>query len=325
MNDRIGALEPMLSAGDFGQIRAFAAVAEARSFTRAAERLGVSSQALSQTVRALEERLGVRLLNRTTRSVAPTEAGEEMLRQVGPAIADLGGALARARSRRGSPSGTVRVHSFRIAADLFLAPALRTLAERCPGVVLDVTLDDHVVDLVAGGFDAALRIGEAIEQDLRSLRLGPDLRQVAVASPDYLARHGRPEHPHDLIRHRCIGWRWPGREQPYRWEFQENGRWFEVAVAGPLIVNSRDFAVRAAVEGVGIAFAIEEAVASHVAASRLVPLLQAWSPRFPGFFLCYPAQRQMAPALRAVIDVLRATVRALDAKEDASCNPDAAY
>ena len=297
-------MDQIPSAGDFGQLRAFAAVAEALSFSRAAERLGVTPQALSQTVRALEDRVGVSLLNRTTRSVSLTEAGETLYRDVTPAITGLADALESAHSRRGTLAGTVRLHSFRIAADLFLLPALRRLGERCPDVVVDVTLDDHVVDVVAGGYDAALRIGETVERDMVAARLGPDLRQVAVASPAYLARHGAPEHPRDLLRHRCIGWRWPGRSQPYRWEFREDGRWFEVAVTGPLVVSGRDFAVAAAVEGVGVAFAIEEAVAPYVTVGRLVPLLQGWSAPFPGFFLCYPAQRRMAPALRAVIDAI---------------------
>lgn len=299
----------MFSPRDFGRIRAFVAVSETLSFTRAAERLGVSSQALSQTVRALEEQVGQRLLNRTTRNVSLTEAGEELLRHVGPAIDSLGTALKLARSRGDRPSGTVRLHSFRIAADLFIAPALHFLHERCPEVVLDVTLDDHVVDVVAGRYDAALRIGQVIERDMIAARLGPELRQLAVASPAYIVRHGAPEHPGDLVRHRCIGWRWPGRDQPYRWEFRDGERWFEVAVAGPLIVNSRDFAIAAAADGVGIAFAIEEAVAPHIAAGRLVPLLEAWSAPFPGFFLCYTRQRHMAPALRAVIDAILTTSR----------------
>ena len=295
--------------GDFGQLRAFAAVAQALSFTRAADRLGVTPQALSQTVRALEESIGLRLLHRTTRRVSLTEAGEDLFRRVGPAIEDLGAAVDQVRQRRGRPSGIVRLHSFRIAADLFIAPALRALSERCPDVVLDLTLDDEVVDVVAGRYDAALRVGETVERDMVAVRLGPDLRQVAVAAPEYLARHGSPAHPRDLVHHRCIGWRWPGREGPYRWEFWQDGRWFEVAVSGPLVVDSRDFAVAAALEGVGIAFAVEQAVAPHVAAGRLVPVLEAWSAPFPGFFLCYPAQRQMAPALRAVIDAIVAGSR----------------
>ena len=295
--------------GDFGQLRAFAAVAQALSFTRAADRLGVTPQAVSQTVRALEESIGLRLLHRTTRHVSLTEAGEDLFRRVGPAIEGLGAAVDQVRQRRGRPSGIVRLHSFRIAADLFIAPALRALSERCPDVVLDLTLDDEVVDVVAGRYDAALRVGETVERDMVAVRLGPDLRQVAVAAPDYLARHGSPTHPRDLVHHRCIGWRWPGREGPYRWEFWQDGRWFEVAVSGPLVVDSRDFAVAAALEGMGIAFAVEQAVAPHVAAGRLVPVLEAWSAPFPGFFLCYPAQRQMAPALRAVIDAIVAGSR----------------
>ena len=303
--------------GDFGQLRAFVAVAEARSFTRAADRLGVTPQALSQTVRSLEERVGVRLLHRTTRSVSLTEAGADLLREVGPALDRLDEALAQTRGRHGRPSGTVRLHSFRIAADLFVAPALRTLSEDCPDVVLDVTLDDRVVDVVTGRYDAALRVAETVERDMVAVRLGPDLRQVAVASPDYLGRHGTPEHPRDLVHHRCIGWRWPGHDGPYRWEFGEDGRWFEVAVAGPVVANDREFTVTAALAGVGIAFAVEEAAARHVMAGRLVPLLQAWSAPFPGFFLCYPAQRQMAPALRAVIDAIVAASR-----EGIACTPD---
>ncbi len=295
--------------GDFGQLRAFAAVAEALSFTRAADRLGVTPQALSQAVRSLEECVGLRLLHRTTRSVSLTEAGADLLREVGPALDGLDAALEHVRGRRGRPSGTVRLHSFRIAADLFVAPALRALSERCPDVVLDVTLDDRVVDVVAGRYDAALRVGETVERDMMAVRLGPELRQVAVAAPDYLARHGTPEHPRDLVRHRCIGWRWPGHDGLYRWEFGEDGRWFEVSVSGPVVANDREFAVTAALESVGIAFAIEEAVARHVGAGRLVPLLQAWSAPFPGFFLCYPAQRQMAPALRVVIDAIVAASR----------------
>ena len=246
----------------------------------------------------------MRLLHRTTRSVSLTEAGTDLLREVGPAMNGLDAALEQARGRRGRPSGIVRLHSFRIAATLFVAPALRNLAETYPGLVLDVTLDDRVVDVVAGRYDAALRVGELVERDMVAVRLGPELRQVAVASPEYLKRHGTPEHPRDLVRHRCVGWRWPGHDGPYRWEFGEDGRWFEVAIAGPLVANDREFAVTAALESIGIAFAIEEAVLPHVAAGRLMPLLQRWSAPFSSFVLCYPAQRQMAPALRAVIDAI---------------------
>jgi DNA-binding transcriptional LysR family regulator len=187
---------------------------------------------------------------------------------------------------------------------------LRPFHDAYPDVVLDITLDDEVVDIVAGGYDAAIRIGEVIEQDMVAIKLGPDLRQVAVASPDYLARRGTPEHPHDLASHCCIGWRWPGHETPYKWEFQENGKWFEVAVAGPVIANLKDFGLQAAIDGLGIAFATELMILPHVAAGRLVPLLERWSAPFPGYFLCYPAQRQMAAPLRAFIDSVRSRARA---------------
>lgn len=303
----------LLSAGDFNQLRAFVAVAAALNFSRAAESLGVSSSALSQTVRALEERVGVSLFNRTTRSVSLTQAGAQLLERVRPAVEALTQALGEARERRADPAGTVRIHCFRTAAELYLAPILRGFGDAYPQVVLDVTLDDAVVDIVAEGYDLALRLGEVIDKDLIALKLGPELRQVAVASPGYLARHGTPAHPRDLLGHRCIGWRWPGQKTPHKWEFMENGKWFDVAVGGPLISNLKGFGVQAAIDGVGIAFASEPLVAPHIAAGRLVALLETWSAPFPGYYLCYPAQRQMAPPLRAVIDAIRDGARADDA------------
>ncbi len=298
-------LTPLLSGGDYTQLRAFVAVAEVLSFSRAAELLGVSPSALSQLVRSFEEHVGVRLLNRTTRSVALTEAGENLLQRVRPAVAELSEALGQVRRYRERPSGTVRVHAFRSAAERYLEPVLARFAHDYPDVVLDITLDDQVVDVVAGGYDAAIRIGEVIERDLIAVRLGPDMRQIAVASPAYLEAHGRPGHPRELVRHRCIRWRWPGHSTPYAWEFFEGNAWFEVAVDGPLIVNDKALSLRAALLGVGIAFLVEDTARPYVRSGRLVPLLEAWSAPFPGLFLCYPQQRQMAPALRAFIDTLR--------------------
>ena len=295
----------MLSASDFGQLRAFVAVGEELSFSRAAAALGVSPSALSQMVRGFEERVGLRLLNRTTRSVSLTAAGEALLQRVRPALTDLGAAVEGVRRSRERPAGRVRVHAFRVAANRFLAPMLRSFSDAYPDVVLDVTLDDAVVDMVKGGYDAAIRVGEVIERDMIAVRLGPDLRQVVVASPDYLARHGAPASPGDLKHHRCIRWHWPGHATPYNWEFWQDGRWFDVAVDGPLIVNSRDLERQAALAGIGLAFVVEQMVAPMIADGQLVPLLQQWSAPFPGFFLCYPEQRQMAPALRAFIDQVR--------------------
>jgi DNA-binding transcriptional LysR family regulator len=301
--------KPLLSTTDFGQLRAFAAVAEALNFSRAAEKLGVSSSALSQMVRALEERVGIRLLHRNTRSVSLTEAGDQLFQRIKPALRELGVAIGQTSELRAHPAGVVRIHCFRQAADSYLKPLLRPFHDAYPEVVLDLTLDDEVVDIVAGSYDAAIRLGEVIEQDMVAIKLGPDLRQIAVASPDYLARRGTPNHPHDLASHSCILWRWPGHETPYRWEFQENGKWFEVAVDGPVITNLKDFGLQAAIDGVGIAFNTEQMIAPHVAAGRLVTLLEPWSAPFPGYYLCYPAQRQMAPPLRAFIDAVRSIAR----------------
>jgi DNA-binding transcriptional LysR family regulator len=303
-------MDPLLSTTDFGQLRAFVAVAEALNFTRAAEKLGVSSSALSQLVRSLEERVGVRLLHRNTRSVSLTEAGDRLFQRVKPAVEELGAALGQTSHLREQPVGLVRIHCFRTAADLYVRPILRSFHETYPDVVLDITVDDEVVDVVEGRFDAAIRIGEVIEKDMVAVRLGPDLRQVAVASPDYLARRGSPQHPRDLLSHQCIGWRWPGHERPYKWEFQENGQWFEVAVEGPIIANSKEFCLQAALDGVGIAFPTDQLSAPHVVAGRLVRLLERWSAPFPGFHLCFPAQRQMAPPLRAFIDAVRSKAAA---------------
>ena len=297
----------MIQTSDFGALRAFATVAKLSSFSRAAERVGVSSSALSQTVRGLEERVGARLLHRTTRSVSLTEAGAALLAQVQPALAALEDAFDGLRRVGRGPSGTVRVHCFRMAADLFVAPILGRFNADCPDVVLDLTVDDAVVDLVDNGFDLGIRVGELIERDMVAVRLGGDLRQIAVASPAYLAEHEMPQTPADLLRHRCIRWRWPGQAASYAWEFRApDGRWFSVTVDGPLIASSREIGLRAALDGVGIAFVKDGSVADEIAQGRLVPLLERWSAPFPGFFLCYPQQRHMAPAVRAFIDQLRA-------------------
>ena len=242
----LGAVDATLSGGDFAHLRAFVAVGQALSFTRAAEALGVTPSALSQIVRTFEDRIGVRLLNRTTRSVSLTEAGENLLRRVAPAVAELSQAVGQARLYQERPSGTVRVHAFRSAAELYIQPILPVFRRAFPKVVLDITIDDEVVDTVAAGFDAAIRIGEVIERDMIAVPLGAPLRQVPVAAPSYIAERGVPAHPRDLLAHDCIRWRWPGRTQPYRWEFFEDGDWFEVEVDGPLIVNSKEMALQAA-------------------------------------------------------------------------------
>lgn len=294
----------MLHPSDYGVLRAFAAVADQRSFSRAAELLGVSPSALSQAIRGLEERVGTRLLHRTTRNVAPTEAGERLLAGVRPALEGLATAFDGARRDGASPAGTVRIHCFHAAAEQFVCPILAKLTRDYPRIVLDITVDDTVVDLVEGGFDAAIRLGEVIEHDMVVLPLGGEIRQVAIAAPAYLARHGTPEEPHDLLGHQCIRWRWPGQKQPYDWEFSEDGRWFAVAVEGPLIANDRSFVLQAALDGIGVAFLKEASVAQFVADGQLVMLLDRWSAPFPGFHLCYPRQRISSRAVQAVVDAI---------------------
>jgi DNA-binding transcriptional LysR family regulator len=294
-----------LSPSELTHLRAFLVVAERLSFSQAAEALGVKPSALSHSIRTLEERLGIQLFNRTTRSVSLTPAGQALAARLGPAMQAIGGALSDARRVASRPSGTIRLVATRVAARLQVAPALARFADAAPDVVLDMTVSDAIGDFVAEGFDAALRPHEVIDQDLVSVRIGSDLRQIAVASPAYLAEYGRPSTPDDLIRHRCIQWRWEGRETPYAWEFVRDGSWFEVAVAGPLIVDDREVAIHAALADVGIAFATELEVKDHLASGKLEGLLIDWTDVFPGYHKCYPKQRQMLPALRALVDVLR--------------------
>jgi DNA-binding transcriptional LysR family regulator len=295
---------------DFTQLRAFVTVGETLSFSKAARELGVSASALSQLIRGLEGRVGVRLFNRSTRSVALTEAGRALFDEVAPAVAKVDGAVERARRAGERPAGTVRVHCFRTAAERFVKPMLATFLADYPDVTVDVTLDDTVIDMVAGGYDVAIRIGEVIEKDMVAVRLGEDLRQVVVASPSYLAAHGAPKSPRDVHAHRCICWRWPGEVRPYAWEFFEDGDWFAIAVKGPVIVNDKQFQIDAALAGIGLAFVVEQYVAEHIAAGRLIPLLTKWSASFPGMFACYPERRQMAPAVRAFIDALKRSAHA---------------
>ena len=303
----VEAMTAELPPADLAYLRAFLVVAERLSFSQAAEALGVKPSALSHAIRALEDRLAVQLFNRTTRSVALTPAGHGLADRLRPAMDAIGGALSDARRMGDRPSGTVRLVATRVATRLHVAPALARFVATHSDVVLDLTVTDAIGDFVAQGFDAALRPGEVVDQDMIAVRIGPDHRQIAVASPAYLAAHGRPETPRDLSDHDCIRWRWEGRETPYAWEFNRDGDWFEVTVGGPVIVNDRTVAIDAALAGIGVAFATESEVAEHIADGRLEPLLVDWTDTFPGFFLCYPRQRRMMPALRALIEVLRAT------------------
>jgi DNA-binding transcriptional LysR family regulator len=292
---------------EFADLRAFAAIAELGNFARAAAQLRISPSTLSQTIRELEDRLGVRLLNRTTRSTSLTDAGTRLLARFKPAMDEMQAAVSDVSNLSGAPSGTVRLNLPRLAATTLVEPHLGAFRDMYPDVVLELAIDDAVTDIVEAGFDVGITLGELLEKDMVAFRLGDNIRQVAVASPDYLARHGRPQTPADLHAHRCINWRKPGSGKLYNWEFETEGRWISVVVDGPLIVSHRDVALQAAAQGVGIAFAYwsDRWLRPLIEDGRLVPLLEEFSPPFPGWFLYYPKQRYAAPAIRALVDFLR--------------------
>jgi len=291
---------------DFAELKAFAAVVERASFARAAEHLGLSPSALSQTIRQLEARLGARLLNRTTRSVAPTATGEQLYARIAPLFRGMAEAVAEATAAAGQMGGTLRVNTLGMAATQVIAPRLGRFHQAHPDVVLDIVVDDGLSDIVAGRFDAGIRVGGRLEKDMIAVRLTPDLKMIAVASPAYLAQRGAPKKPADLHRHACINWRLQMDGRTYRWEFEKKGKRLEMAVEGPLVTNHSDMGVAAAVQGLGIAYAFDrERVDGHVGQGRLVQVLADWSVAKPGLFLYYSNRRHPTPALSAFIDCMR--------------------
>lgn len=290
---------------ELNALSAFLAVAENRSFTKAAKRLGVSTSALSHAMRGLEERIGVRLLARTTRSVSPTEAGEQLLSHLRPALGDIRAALDEIAGLRDRPAGRVRLLVSPLAAQMVLAPKLAPFAERYPDVVLDITTaGENRVDIVAAGFDAGIRLGEFIEADMIAVRVSADQRAAIVAAPRYFASRPKPRSPRDLTSHRCINFRHAANEI-YRWEFEKGARSLAVGVGGPLVVNDAETLIRATIAGVGLAFMLEEHAAAHLASGALVRVLEDWCPPFAGYFLYYPSRRQQPAALSALVDMLR--------------------
>lgn len=296
-------MEFPLSSSDFGQIRAFSAVAEELSFVRGAERLGISSSALSRMVRVLETQIGVRLINRTTRTMVLTEAGTLLFSQVKPAIAQLDKAIDEAKKYRRRPAGVIRVFSTPSALQLIVRPILRSFSDAFPEVVLDITLGDGL-DTSNLDFDVVLRAGEIVDGNLSCLRLSDELHRIAVASPDYMARSGPLRRPDDLIKHRCIGWRPPHGQRGSDWAFSHNGQIFEVSANITTMVSSNELAIEAATNGLGITTAIKELVADRIAAGKLVPLLEHWSVRLPGIFLCCSKSRQLNPSFQAFIQAI---------------------
>lgn len=290
---------------DLNALASFLAVAEERSFTAAARRLGVSPSALSHAVRALEERVGVRLLARTTRSVAPTDAGALLLARLGPAISEIDSAVASMDRLRTTPAGLVRIVVSPFAARAVVAPKMAQLARTYPDIVLDVTTtDEQRVDLVTAGFDAGIHLGEFIAKDMVAVRVSPDQVAAIVAAPSYLATRPAPKTPQDLTAHHCINFR-QGSLGLYRWEFSKGKRTMRVAVDGPLVVGDAGLAIRAAVDGVGITYAFESQVSDLLASGALVRVLKDWCQPFDGYFMYYPSRQHQSPALAAVVEVFR--------------------
>ena len=298
---------------EFAELRAFSAIVERASFARAADHLGLSPSALSQTIRQLEARLGVRLLNRTTRSVAPTAAGSRLYERIAPMIVEMDLAIAEAVAATGRTAGTLRINTLGMAAKKIIAPRLGRFHRAHPDVALDIVIDDGLSDIVAGRFDAGIRVGERLEKDMTAVRLTPDVKMLLVASPDYFARHGEPSTPADLHRHACINWRFPGSGRIYRWEFAKRGKKVEIAVAGPLISNHQDVVVDAALQGLGVLYAYDmDRIDEAIGRGLLKRVLADWSLTSPGLYLYYSNRRHPQPALRAFIDCL------LDRDEPAS-------
>lgn len=293
-----------MRSGDFAELRAFAAVVRHGSFTRAATHLGVSPSALSQTIRALEDRMGQRLLNRTTRSVAPSAAGQALAERLLPVLDDLDGVVDAAFAAAGEVSGRLRLDVVRVAMP-YLARLVPGFLARYPRVRLEVASNDALVDIVALGFDAGIRLAERLEGDMIAVPFGGALRMICVAAPDYLARHPAPLHPRDLADHACMVTLTPSTGTPYRWEFEKDGEALRIAVDGPLVSRDTDLRIAATVAGVGLGFFFEDEVRALVAAGRLVPVLEDWTPAFPGAYLYFPSRRNPAPPLRAFVDYVR--------------------
>lgn len=284
---------------------AFRAIARERSFTRAAAQIGVSTSALSHTIRGLEERLGIRLLTRTTRSVVPTETGERLLDAIGPHFDGIEAELTTLDALRDKPAGTIRITTGIHAAETILQPAITRLLLTYPDIKVEISINSGFVDIVADRFDAGVRLGETIAQDMVAVRIGPDMRMAAVASPAYFGRREPPRSPQDLARHACINLRFPTHGSLYAWEFERDGRALNVRVEGQLTVNDIALARQAACEGLGIAYLPEDYVEPDVEAGRLTRVLDPWCPPFPGYHLYYPSRRQQSPPLALLIEALR--------------------
>ncbi|MBC2804145.1 LysR family transcriptional regulator [Rhizobium ruizarguesonis] len=284
---------------------AFLAVARAQSFTKAAGKLGVSQSALSHTIRGLEERLGLRLLTRTTRSVAPTEAGERLLVSIGPRLDEIESELAALSAFREKPAGTIRINAGEHAADAVLWPALQKLLPDYPDINVEIIVDYGLTDIVAERYDAGVRLGEQVAKDMIAVRIGPDMRMAVVGAPAYFDTRPKPLTPQDLTDHNCINLRLPTYGSVYAWEFEKDGRELRVRVEGQLVFNNIALRLNAVLAGMGLAYMPENLVDAHLADGRLERVLEDWCLPFSGYHLYYPSRRHTSPAFALVVDALR--------------------
>jgi DNA-binding transcriptional LysR family regulator len=285
-------------------LQAFLSVAQVRSFTKAAAKMGVSQSALSHTIRNLEERLGVRLLTRTTRSVSPTEAGERLLATIAPRLEEIEAELAALSDFRDKPVGTIRITAAEHGATM-LWPKIAQFLPRYPEIKVEINVNYGMIDIVEEQFDMGLRLGDQVAKDMIAVRVGPDLRLVVVAAPAYFAQRELPQSPHELTTHNCIGLRLQTHGSLYAWEFEKNGQVINVKVDGQLVFNGSAPILKAVLAGLGVAFLPEDIVLEHIQAGRLVQVLDDWCPSFPGYHIYYPSRRQSSPAFKLLVDALR--------------------
>ncbi|AIN17239.1 bacterial regulatory helix-turn-helix, lysR family protein [Yersinia rochesterensis] len=290
---------------NFNDLISFLMVARERSFTKAAAKLGISQSALSHSIRGLEERLELRLLTRTTRSVAPTEAGERLANSLGPRFAEIESELDALSEMRARPAGNIRVTTGEHAVDSVLWPVLKTFLTEYADIKVEITVDNSLTDIVTGRFDAGIRLGEQVAKDMVAVRIGPDMSMAVVGSPPYLAKYGVPTTPADLQNHRCINMRLPTMGGLYAWEFEKEGRELKVRVEGQLTFNSLRQRIDAAMIGFGLTMVPEDAVRAEIASGNLVRVLQEWCEPFPGYYLYYPSRRQHTTAFSLFVDALR--------------------
>jgi DNA-binding transcriptional LysR family regulator len=291
--------------GNLDDLLAFLAVARERSFTKAAAQIGVSQSALSHTIRALEARLGVRLLTRTTRSVSPTQAGERLLQTVAPRLEEIDAELVALSDYRERPAGTIRLTAVDYVVNAVLWPKLMPFLRKYPDIKIEIVVDYGLTDIVAERFDAGVRSGEQVAKDMIAVRIGPDIRMAVVGTPSYFSKRPKPEKPQDLLAHACINLRLPTHGGLYAWEFEKGGRELRVRVDGQLVFNGTDQMLNAALAGFGLAYVPEELVQPHIAKGRLKQVLEDWCPPYSGYHLYYPSRRQPSAAFALLVDALR--------------------